>query len=287
MTDKLRKPPQSALLRHVGARVLEERRRRGLSRAQLASRSGVSLRFLGQLETGQANISLQRLEEVATALDVPVGDLLGAQSPALASLLSSRTADEMAEIIDWLTARFSQQKKRRIALLGLRGAGKSTVGQVLAQTLGIAFFELDSLIEDAAGLSLQEIFDLQGPAAFRQLERASLVRFLGHSANAVLATGGGIVTATETYQLLQRACTTVWLRARPEDHWNRVVQQGDQRPMQGHPAAMQELRSLLATRESVYAQADLTVDTGGHDIAAIAGEIAAQLRLAQPDVWPQ
>jgi len=285
MRSEPHRHPPTELLKRVGRRVLEVRSHRGYSRAQLASRSGVSLRFLAQLEAGQANISLQRLEEVATALDVPLVSLLDEQPGEISTLLAVRSPEEMSEIVDWLTSRFSRQKKRRVALLGLRGAGKSTVGRRLAEILDVGFFDLDSLIEDAAGLSLQELFELQGRDAFRQLERATLVRFLSQNAHAVLATGGGIVTATETYQLLQRSCATVWLRARPEDHWNRVVQQGDQRPMQGHPAAMQELRSLLAARESVYAQADLTVETAERDIEDIAQNVVEQLRTSQPDVW--
>jgi XRE family aerobic/anaerobic benzoate catabolism transcriptional regulator len=280
------------LLDRLGSRVRHERTRCGFSRKQLADRSGISLRFLAQVEAGQANISLQRLEEVATALGVPLTFLLDPQPleelslpGELQHLLASRTPDEMSEILDWVTERFDQRKQRRVALLGLRGAGKSTVGRHLARALNLPFFELDALIEDAAGLSLQEIFELQGQAAFRELEHRTLVRFLSQHTDGVLATGGGIVTARETFQLLQRACVTVWLRARPEDHWNRVKQQGDQRPMQGHPAAMQELRSLLATRESTYGQADLMVQTSGRPVEDIAGSIAARLRADAPETW--
>lgn len=287
MTSEPHRHPPTALLQSVGRRVLQARAQCGFSRAQLASRSGVSLRFLAQLESGQANISLQRLEEVATALNLPLVSLLDDQSGEIGTLLAVRTPEEIAEIVDWLTSRFSEKKKRRVALLGLRGAGKSSVGSKLAEILDVGFFELDSLIEDAAGLSLQEIFELQGREAYRQLEHATLVRFLAQNSNAVLATGGGIISATETYQLVRRSCATVWLRARPEDHWNRVVQQGDQRPMQGHPAAMQELRSLLAARESVYAQADLTVETAHRGIEDIAHDVVEQLRISQPQVWVQ
>lgn len=281
------------LLTLLGGRVAQERAARGFSRAELAQRSGLSLRFLAQLEAGQANISMQRLDEVATALELSLTQLLQhSQSPQqlppdIAALLEGRSAEEIHEITDWLTARFSTSGSRRVALVGLRGAGKSTVGAELANALGVPFFELDSLVEEAAGLSLQEIFELQGQTAFRQLEHMTLVRFLARTPEAVLATGGGIVTAGETFRLLQRSFSTVWLRARAEDHWDRVVQQGDQRPMRGHPAAMQELRSMLAAREALYAQAEFTVQTTARPVGKVIEDVCRQLQESQPQVWPQ
>jgi len=290
--ESSRSAAAGTLLAHLGDRVRRERHRCGLSRSQLADRSGLSLRFLAQLEAGRANISLQRLHEVATALGVPLIHLLETQAPEPAvlpptvqHLLTARTPDEMNEIADWLTERFVQQKQQRIALLGLRGAGKSSVGARLAQALHVPFFELDALIEEAADLSLQEIFELQGQEGFRDLERRTLVRFLGQHHAGVLATGGGIVTAPETFRLVQRSFVTVWLQARPEDHWNRVKRQGDQRPMHGHPAAMKELERLLATRQAAYAQADLTVDTATRPVGQVTKLLVAQLRSAAPDVW--
>jgi XRE family aerobic/anaerobic benzoate catabolism transcriptional regulator len=282
------------LLKRLGGRVAQERAERGYSRAELAQRSGLSLRFLAQLEAGQANISMQRLDEVAAALELPLTHLLQQRStsapqlpPEIAALLEGRTAGEIHEVADWLTARFSTSASRRVALVGLRGAGKSTVGAELADALGVPFFELDSLVEEAAGLSLQEIFELQGQAAFRQLEHLTLVRFLARTPEAVLATGGGIVTAGETFRLLQRSFSTIWLRARAEDHWDRVVQQGDQRPMHGHPAAMQELRTMLAAREALYAQADFTVQTTARPVGEVIEDVCRQLQKSQPQVWPQ
>jgi XRE family transcriptional regulator, aerobic/anaerobic benzoate catabolism transcriptional regulator len=222
------------LLRRVGGAVRHWRSRRGLSRRALEEASGVSTRFLAQLEAGTGNISLRRLDDLARALEVPVVQLL--EGP--------READA-----------------RRVALVGLRGAGKSTIGPLLAERLGLPFLELDALIEEAAGLPMPQIFEIHGESYFRRLERETLRRHLGEPAAAVLATGGGLVTEPETYALLRERCRTVWLAAAPEDHYHRVLDQGDERPMAGNPHAMAELRALLDARRPLYAQAGLTVDT--------------------------
>jgi len=286
--------PRSAkpldLLARLGARVRALRTARAMSRAQLAARSGVSMRFLAQLEAEAANISLLRLQEVAQALDVDIGALLAADEHSrvsagehdtvtrdLAAFLSGRSAEELAEVRSWLAARFAVARGPSIALLGLRGAGKSTVGKRLARRFRVPFFELDALIEQAAGLPLEQIFELQGEAYYRRLEREALVRFLATTHAAVLATGGGLVTDAETFTLLRDNCTTVWLQAVPEQHWQRVVRQGDRRPMRGHPGAMQELRALLAARGPLYAQAHLRVDTTGRSVASVADELVMRL----------
>jgi XRE family transcriptional regulator, aerobic/anaerobic benzoate catabolism transcriptional regulator len=221
------------VLRSLGERTRALRLQRGLTLREVAERSGLSARFLVQLEAGRGNISVRRLSDVAQALGTTPASLLanGAAGP------------------------------RPIALLGLRGAGKTTVGRRLAKRLRVPFVELDRRIEDAAELSLGELFSLHGEAYYRRLEREVLESVLAERKPMVLATGGGIVTATDTYALLRRAATTIWLRASPEDHWNRVVRQGDRRPMADHPQAMADLRALLAVRESLYATADHTVDT--------------------------
>lgn len=282
-------PAPDDLLQQVGTRVRQAREGRGESRAALAARSGVSLRFLAELESGAANISLLRLHEVAQALGLDVQALLAGAataSPAterraLDALLEPRTPAELREIRDWLAARFGTGRPLRVALLGLRGAGKSTVGRRLARSLAVPFFELDALIEQAAGLPLAQIFELQGEAYYRRLERDTLERFLDQHPAAVLATGGGVVTEPETYARLRRACTTIWLRADPEQHWRRVVQQGDRRPMQNNPAAMQELRALLAARTPLYAQAHVTLDTSARTAAQVTAELLERVR--RPD----
>jgi XRE family transcriptional regulator, aerobic/anaerobic benzoate catabolism transcriptional regulator len=267
--------------------VRETRRERGESRAALASRSGLSVRFLADLEAGTANISLLRLAEVAEALGVPLPDLMGFEAVEATpnelrrrvdALLRPRRPQELTEVHAWLAARFATSPGPLVALLGLRGAGKSSVGVRLARRLKVPFFELDALVEAAAGLSLAQIFELHGEAYFRRQERESLSRFLATTPAAVLATGGGLVGEPETYALLRRRCFTVWLRAAPRAHWQRVERQGDRRPMGDNPDAMQELRALLVSREPLYAQANLTVDTSRRTLSQVVEAVAHEVR---------
>jgi XRE family aerobic/anaerobic benzoate catabolism transcriptional regulator len=226
----------------VGARVRAVRDSRGMSRRELSERSGVSERFLAQLECGQGNISLARFAEVAAALSVAPAELLAGTEE------SSRPA--------------------AVALLGVRGAGKSTIGAALAARLGAPFVELDHKIEQAAGLTLGEIFELHGEAHYRRLERDALKEVLDGSA-VVLATGGSIVGDDDSYSLLRDRARTIWLRARAEDHWDRVIRQGDRRPMAENPRAFAQLRQLIAAREKLYARAHHIVDTSGRSVAEV------------------
>ena len=214
-------------LETVGQAVRSHRERRGWSRRELAAQSGVSERFLAQLEAGLGNISLRRFGDVAHSLGTTPSALLApADAPA--------------------------PEQRPLALLGVRGAGKSTVGAALAKRLGHVFVELDREIELAAGLPLGEVFALHGEAYYRRIEREVLTRLVAAPAAGapmILATGGSIVNDPTNYALLRARCRTVWLRAGAEDHWNRVVAQGDRRPMADSPHAFSELRALLAARE--------------------------------------
>jgi XRE family aerobic/anaerobic benzoate catabolism transcriptional regulator len=237
---------QDDLLARLGRRIRRARDARGWTRRDVSDRSGVSIRFLVQLEAGRANISVRRLADVARALDTTAAALL---------------ADEHAP------------DTKVVALLGLRGAGKTTIGRRLARRWHIPFVELDRRIEQASDLSLAQLFALHGEALYRRLERETLAEVLAGRESMVLATGGGIVAAPETFALLRQSATTIWLRASPEDHWKRVVAQGDRRPMADHPQAMADLRALLAARQPLYASADHTVETSGRKVDAVVREI--------------
>jgi XRE family aerobic/anaerobic benzoate catabolism transcriptional regulator len=240
------------ILKTLARRVRAVRVQRGWTIRELAEQSGVSLRFLVQLEAGEGNISVRRLAELAEALKLSPADLL---SPG-------------------------DVTPRMVALLGLRGAGKTTIGRQLARRLRVRFLELDRQIEKAANMSLSEVFALYGEQHYRRLERDTLAALLAEPRDMVLATGGGLVAAPETFAMLKTAATTIWLRASPEDHWNRVVRQGDRRPMANHPQAMADLRALLAAREPLYATADHTVDTSGRDVGDIVDDLASMLATA-------
>jgi XRE family aerobic/anaerobic benzoate catabolism transcriptional regulator len=226
--------PETLLLR-LGERAKRLRLDQHLTLRELAERSGVSLRFLLQIESGRANVSVKRLADLAGALGTSASALLADEEPA----------------------------RPLIALLGLRGAGKTTVGKKLARRLRIPFVELDSRVEDAAGMGLREIFSLHGEDYYRRLEREALASLVREQRPMVVAAGGGIVTSPEAMQMLDRHALTVWLRAEPEEHWNRVMHQGDRRPMEDQPQAMDALRALHARREPLYARADFAVDTSG------------------------
>lgn len=241
----------NALLAAVGNRVREHRHKLALSRRQLSDKSGVSERFLAQLEAGSGNISLVRFAQVASAL--------GTNASALLAGLDTGAPGQPA-----------------IALLGVRGAGKSSVGAAVAASLNLPFVELDQRIEQAAGLSLSEIFEVHGEAHYRALERQELERALDGS-ELVLATGGSIVTDSDSYELLRRRARTVWLRASAESHWNRVIEQGDKRPMAANPSAFSQLQTLMTNRSGLYARALHTVDTDGLDIHQVITETLAVL----------
>jgi XRE family aerobic/anaerobic benzoate catabolism transcriptional regulator len=235
------------LLTGLGQRVSALRLERRSSLRDLARRAGLSQRFLVQVEAGQANISVRKLASLAGALGTTPAELL--------------------------TASGAEKPRPVIALLGLRGAGKTTIGRRLARRLPLPFVELDRRVEEAAGLTLDEIFALHGEEYYRRLEKETLERVLSEGRPLVLATGGGIVTRAEAFAALRQRALTIWLRADPEDHWNRVVQQGDRRPMADHPEAMAELRRLLAARRPLYAEAAHTVDTSGTETEEVVRRI--------------
>lgn len=227
--------PARRLLEALASKIREARKRRGLSLEEAARRASLSRRFLVEIEAGRTNPSIGKLAALASAFGVPLRELcdlpLGGAPP------------------------------HRIALLGLRGAGKSTIGKLLADRLEVPFCELDDRIQDAAGLTVTEIFELHGASGYRRLEAEALEDWLAHYGTGVLAVPGGLVTSSDTYERLRSTCRTVWLQTTPQEHWDRVVAQGDLRPMRGNPKAMNQLCALLEDRIPLYQKAEVHFET--------------------------
>jgi XRE family aerobic/anaerobic benzoate catabolism transcriptional regulator len=274
---------KNLLLQRLGARVKALRNAANLTIKELAGRADLSLRFVNQLEAGQGNISVAGLARVASALGRPLPELIlpvkddHSIRARLWHLLSNSSDEELQDFHRWFEQRNGQTAKHFIALIGLRGAGKSTVGEKLAKRLKMDFVELDSRVEQAAGMSLSEIFSMHGEEYYRRLEQKELLRLFNESRSCVLATGGSLVTYTESWSLVKQHCFTIWLQARPEEHMTRVLRQGDTRPMKNNPSAMNELKALLARRDPLYAEAEITVKTSDKTPAEIVEKIAKSL----------
>lgn len=258
----------------LGDRVRQFRARRGLSRRTLAGAAGISERHLANLETGLGNASVMLLRQLAEALGCSIAELVGEEgngSPErvlIRQLLRGRDEEALQRARRALAELYGAGgpdpgRHGRIALIGLRGAGKSSLGRWLAEDLEIPYVELNRVIERIAGCEVREIHALYGAAAFRRYEVRALEDTIASHPRAVIATGGGLVTEPATFDLMLARCFTVWLRATPEDHMARVVAQGDTRPMAGNAEAMADLKRILAVREAFYAKADLTFDTSG------------------------
>jgi XRE family aerobic/anaerobic benzoate catabolism transcriptional regulator len=268
------KEADAAFLGAVGAAIREARAQRGMSRKALAQSAHVGERYLAQVESYGGNPSIVFLRRVADALGMQLLTLLesaGAQpqQKLIRRFLDGLPDDRVDEVLRRLTEEFGQTvvvRRRRITLIGLRGAGKSTLGQALARQLRRPFIELDREIEREAGMSLSEVFHLYGQAGYRKIERRCLERIINSQEDIVLSVGGGIVSEPETYELLLLNCFTVWIKAAPEEHMSRVVEQGDMRPMSGHSEAMQDLRDILSSREPLYSKADAQLNTSGKTV---------------------
>ena len=265
----------------LGRRVREAREQRGMARKVLARGANVSERYLAQLEAGEGNASVVLLRRVAAALGLRIVDLLDpgtevAEQRLIRRFLDGLPEERLKEILRRLTSEFGQDvavRRKRITLLGLRGAGKSTLGQALARSLRRPLVELDKEIEHEAGISLSEVFLLYGQAGYRRIERRCLERIIDSQDEIILTVGGGIVSEPETYNLLLLNCFTVWVKAQPEEHMARVVAQGDTRPMAGHAEAMNDLRNILTAREPLYSKADVTLDTSGRCVEVSLAEL--------------
>ncbi len=269
------RPPSDtdAYLHRLGERVRVLRHQRGMTRKALAQHAKVSERYLAQLEGGKGNMSIVLLRRIGRALGLPVTQLVhdGAE-PALDLVLLSQFLERLspaalADARDLLLRHFSEPseaaQRQRVALIGLRGGGKSTIGALLAQRLGVPFIELDREIEQRSGASLSEIFEMFGQEMFHRAEREALDDVLRRHPRFVLATGGSIVTEPGTLELLLASCFTVWVRAEPEEHMKRVMAQGDLRPMANSTRAMDDLIAILKSREPLYAKAPAQLSTTG------------------------
>jgi XRE family transcriptional regulator, aerobic/anaerobic benzoate catabolism transcriptional regulator len=257
----------------LGRRVREARARRGLSRKALSLEARVSERYLAQLEAGEGNASVMLLRRVAVALGATLPELLGEDSPEhrlIRRFLDELPAHRLEDALFRLMREFGRDdaaRRSRIALLGLRGAGKTTLGHALARENHWPFVELDREIEREAAVGLSELFMLHGQSGYRRIERRCLERVIEANDRMVMAVGGGIVSEPETFHLLLDRCFTVWVKAEPEEHMARVVAQGDFRPMAGSQEAMADLSRILAAREPLYRKADAIVDTSGDEPA--------------------
>lgn len=265
-------PADAEFLLALGKRVRELRERRGMSRELLARESKISERYLGHLEAGEGNISVMLLRRVAAALSVTLGDVLipeeqdSVERRLIRRFLERLPVHRMEEVIFRLMRDFGHEealRRKRIALVGLRGAGKSTLGTMLAKELKVPLVELNREVARETGLPVSEVIALYGQAGYRRIERRVLERVIGENDRAVIVAGGGIVAEDEAYRLLLANCYTVWLKAQPEEHMARVLAQGDLRPMAGNEEAMDDLKRILAAREPLYLKADAVVDTSG------------------------
>jgi XRE family aerobic/anaerobic benzoate catabolism transcriptional regulator len=279
--------PERLFLAELGQRVRTMRAVRGMSRKVLSRVSGVSERYIAQLETGQGNASVILLRRLSHAMGARLEDLIVAEAApdwlVIRDLLKRAGTEQIARAKEILsgapgaTAAGDPAGRRRVALIGLRGAGKSTLGRIAAERLGWSFVELNREIENENGLSVSEIFALYGQEGYRRLEQSALRKLVERPGPMVLATGGGIVAEPLTFELVLSSFFTVWLRARPEEHMRRVRDQGDLRPMGDDRSAMQELRAILGSREPLYARAGAVVDTAGLAIDAAADRLVSVL----------
>lgn len=262
-----------SLITRVGERVRQARERKGIPRRVLSEKSGVSPRYLAQLEAGEGNISIALLQRVAIALDCRIEWLMVPDDPwtsdanRVTDLFRSAEPGVQERVLQLLAPEAHQNRRaNRICLIGLRGAGKSTLGALVGSTLGIPFVELNKVIEEHSGMPVDEVLALYGQEGYRNLEAQAIDRVISTYDTVVLAVAGGIVAEPDTYHTLLGHFHTVWLRTTPDEHMARVRAQGDERPMAGNPEAMEQLKSILTSREALYARAEAHLDTSGKPV---------------------
>jgi len=267
-------PTENDFLSSLGKRVRQLRNGREMTRKMVSQQADVSERHLAQLEAGEGNVSIVLLRRIAAALGVSLPDLFAVQSGDAEKQMISQFLDRLPphrleDVVARLTREFVREqetRRQRVALIGLRGAGKSTLGAKLATVEKLPFVELDREIEKETGMPLGEIFSLYGQSGFRAIEKRTLERVLKDYDRVVLSVGGGIVSEKENYDYLLGSCYTIWLKAQPEEHMARVIAQGDFRAMAGSDRAMEDLRRILEAREPLYRKADVHVDTSGDSV---------------------
>ncbi|MFC3613233.1 helix-turn-helix transcriptional regulator [Lutimaribacter marinistellae] len=271
----------SALITRVGERVRRAREHRGIPRRVLSEISGVSPRYLAQLEAGEGNISIGLLQRVAIALDHRIEWLVGEEDPwtsdalRVTDLFREASSDVQANVMRLLKPEPAEvMRAQRICLVGLRGAGKSTLGAMLGEELGFPFVELNDEIEEQAGMPVGEVMALYGQEGYRKLEAQAVSRVIATHESMILAVAGGIVAEPDTYNTLLSRFHTIWLRATPVEHMDRVRAQGDERPMAGNPEAMEQLKSILTSREALYAKAQAQLDTSGQPLETSLQQLA-------------
>lgn len=278
----------TGLITRVGERVRKARERKGIPRRVLSEMSGVSPRYLAQLEAGEGNISIGLLQRVAIALDHRIDWLMGEDDPwnsdalRVADLFRGANSDVQNSVLRTLIPEPEEtQRARRICLIGLRGAGKSTLGSLAGQALDLPFVELNNEIEEQSGMPVNEVIALYGQEGYRSLEAQAISRVISTHDEMVLAVAGGIVAEPETYNMLLGHFHTIWLRTTPEEHMTRVRDQGDERPMAGNVEAMDQLRSILTSREALYGKALARLDTSGQNVDASLAQLLALIRDRQ------
>lgn len=274
----------------LGKRVRELRNRRGLTRKMMAKEADVSERHLAQLEAGEGNVSIVLLRRIAAALHVSLAELFAVEAETrhekiliqrfLERLPAHRVEDAMSRLMREF-GNEERERRLRVALVGIRGAGKSTLGSRLSEEMKIPFIELDQEIEKDTGMPLGEIFSLYGQTGYREIEKRLLERVLHEHERGILSVGGGVVSEKETYDYLLANCYTIWIKARPEEYMARVIAQGDFRVMGGSDRAMEDLRRILEAREPLYGKADMYLDTSGNSVDESFAKLKAALQSNQ------